>query len=69
LRKKQDGFLDKDKTMDNVQEHSNHINAFFGYRNQFINVKADGNTGITMILKFMAIFDLERLRKVKKPLI
>jgi hypothetical protein len=24
LRKKQDGFLDKDKTMDNVQEHSNH---------------------------------------------
>jgi hypothetical protein len=25
LRKKQDGFLDKDKTMDNVQEHSNHI--------------------------------------------
>jgi hypothetical protein len=25
LRKKQDGFLDKDKTMDNVQEHSNHM--------------------------------------------
>jgi hypothetical protein len=25
LRKKQDGFLDKDKTMDNVREHSNHI--------------------------------------------
>jgi hypothetical protein len=24
-KKKQDGFLDKDKTMDNVQEHSNHI--------------------------------------------
>lgn len=40
-------------------------NAFFAYSTQFIDIKADGDIGTTVILKFKTVFDLQRLRKTK----